>query len=192
MDGFECIDVGIIIAARNRPDVLDAAVLRPGRFDRQVVVSNPDIIGREKILKVHVKKIKMAPDVNLRTVARGTPGFSGADLANLVNEAALLAAQRAEENTTLAKFMRNLESRIFAQLSKQLVEQLFSGEGSTFGSFMIDGNMITYEQTICNPATMACTEGEDVIIMTIVDPNGSQTVIIIPIGTGTFAGTGDG
>jgi hypothetical protein len=107
-------------------------------------------------------------------------------------DAALLAAQRAEENTTLAKFMRNLESRIFAQLSKQLVEQLFSGEGSTFGSFMIDGNMITYEQTICNPATMACTEGEDVIIMTIVDPNGSQTVIIIPIGTGTFAGTGDG
>jgi len=107
-------------------------------------------------------------------------------------EAALLAAQRAEENTTLAKFMRNLESRIFAQLSKQLVEQLFSGEGSTFGSFMIDGNMITYEQTICNPASMACTEGEDVIIMTIVDPNGSQTVIIIPIGTGTFAGTDGG
>jgi hypothetical protein len=106
--------------------------------------------------------------------------------------AALLAAQRAEENTTLAKFMRNLESRIFAQLSKQLVEQLFSGEGSTFGSFMIDGNMITYEQTVCNPASMACTEGEDVIIMTIVDPNGSQTVIIIPIGTGTFAGTDGG
>ena len=107
-------------------------------------------------------------------------------------DAALLAAQRAEENTTLAKFMRNLESRIFAQLSKQLVEQLFSGEGSTFGSFMIDGNMITYEQTICNPASMACTEGEDVIIMTIVDPNGSQTVIVIPIGTGTFAGTDGG
>lgn len=107
-------------------------------------------------------------------------------------DAAILAAQRAEENTTLAKFMRNLESRIFAQLSKQLVEQLFSGGGSTFGSFMIDGNLITYQQTTCVPASMACTEGEDVIIMTIVDPSGSETVIIIPIGTGTFAGTDGG
>ena len=94
MDGFDTNEGVIIIAATNRPDVLDPALLRPGRFDRQVVVSNPDIIGREKILKVHVKKIKMAPDVNLRTVARGTPGFSGADLANLVNEAALLAARK--------------------------------------------------------------------------------------------------
>ena len=85
MDGFDTNEGVIIIAATNRPDVLDPALLRPGRFDRQVVVSNPDIIGREKILKVHVKKIKMAPDVNLRTIARGTPGFSGADLANLVN-----------------------------------------------------------------------------------------------------------
>ena len=92
MDGFDTNEGVIIIAATNRPDVLDPALLRPGRFDRQVVVSNPDIIGREKILKVHVKKIKMAPDVNLRTIARGTPGFSGADLANLVNESALLAA----------------------------------------------------------------------------------------------------
>ena len=90
MDGFDTNEGVIIIAATNRPDVLDPALLRPGRFDRQVVVSNPDIIGREKILKVHVKKIKMAPDVNLRTIARGTPGFSGADLANLVNESALL------------------------------------------------------------------------------------------------------
>ena len=79
MDGFDTNEGVIIIAATNRPDVLDPALLRPGRFDRQVVVSNPDIIGREKILKVHVKKIKMAPDVNLRTIARGTPGFSGAD-----------------------------------------------------------------------------------------------------------------
>ena len=93
MDGFDTNEGVIIIAATNRPDVLDPALLRPGRFDRQVVVSNPDIIGREKILKVHVKKIKMAPDVNLRTIARGTPGFSGADLANLVNESALLAAR---------------------------------------------------------------------------------------------------
>ena len=75
MDGFDTNEGVIIIAATNRPDVLDPALLRPGRFDRQVVVSNPDIIGREKILKVHVKKIKMAPDVNLRIIARGTPGF---------------------------------------------------------------------------------------------------------------------
>ena len=98
MDGFDTNEGVIIIAATNRPDVLDPALLRPGRFDRQVVVSNPDIIGREKILKVHVKKIKMAPDVNLRTIARGTPGFSGADLANIVNEAALLAARKNKKN----------------------------------------------------------------------------------------------
>ena len=104
MDGFETNEGVIIIAATNRPDVLDPALLRPGRFDRQVVVSNPDIIGREKILKVHAKKISMAPDVNLRTVARGTPGFSGADLANLVNEAALLAARRNKRIVTFDEF----------------------------------------------------------------------------------------
>ena len=104
MDGFDTNEGVIIIAATNRPDVLDPALLRPGRFDRQVVVSNPDIIGREKILKVHVKKIKMAPDVNLRTVARGTPGFSGADLANLVNESALLAARKNKRIVTLNEF----------------------------------------------------------------------------------------
>ena len=104
MDGFDTNEGVIIIAATNRPDVLDPALLRPGRFDRQVVVSNPDIIGREKILKVHVKKIKMSPDVNLRTIARGTPGFSGADLANLVNEAALLAARKNKRIVTLNEF----------------------------------------------------------------------------------------
>ena len=102
MDGFDTNEGVIIIAATNRPDVLDPALLRPGRFDRQVVVSNPDIIGREKILKVHVKKIKMAPDVNLRTIARGTPGFSGADLANLVNESALLAARKNKRVVTMS------------------------------------------------------------------------------------------
>ena len=102
MDGFDTNEGVIIIAATNRPDVLDPALLRPGRFDRQVVVSNPDIIGREKILKVHVKKIKMAPDVNLRTIARGTPGFSGADLANLVNESALLSARKNKRIVTLS------------------------------------------------------------------------------------------
>jgi len=104
MDGFDTNEGVIIIAATNRPDVLDPALLRPGRFDRQVVVSNPDIIGREKILKVHAKKISMASDVNLRTVARGTPGFSGADLANLVNEAALLAARKNKKIVTSLEF----------------------------------------------------------------------------------------
>jgi len=94
MDGFETNEGIILIAATNRPDVLDPALLRPGRFDRQVVVGNPDILGREAILKVHVKKINAGPDVKLRTIARGTPGFSGADLANLVNESALLAARK--------------------------------------------------------------------------------------------------
>ena len=104
MDGFDTNEGVIIIAATNRPDVLDPALLRPGRFDRQVVVSNPDLLGREKILKVHAKKISMAPDVNLRTVARGTPGFSGADLANLVNEAALLAARKNKRIVTYQEF----------------------------------------------------------------------------------------
>ena len=104
MDGFDTNEGVIIIAATNRPDVLDPALLRPGRFDRQVVVSLPDIIGREKILKVHSKKISMTPDINLRTIARGTPGFSGADLANLVNEAALLAARKNKRIVTYVEF----------------------------------------------------------------------------------------
>jgi cell division protease FtsH len=104
MDGFEANEGIILIAATNRPDVLDPALLRPGRFDRQVVVPNPDIIGREQILKVHVRKVPLAPDVNLKTVARGTPGFSGADLANLVNEAALMAARRSKRMVTQTEF----------------------------------------------------------------------------------------
>ena len=104
MDGFESNEGVILIAATNRPDVLDPALLRPGRFDRQVVVPNPDILGREKILKVHMKKVPLAPDVNPRTIARGTPGFSGADLANLVNEAALLAARATKRVVTMADF----------------------------------------------------------------------------------------
>ncbi len=104
MDGFEANEGIILIAATNRPDVLDPALLRPGRFDRQVVVPNPDVIGREKILNVHAKKVPLSPDVNIRTVARGTPGFSGADLANLVNEAALLAARRGKRFVTAKEF----------------------------------------------------------------------------------------
>ncbi len=104
MDGFEANESIILIAATNRPDVLDPALLRPGRFDRQIVVSNPDIVGRERILKVHVRKVPLAPDVELKTVARGTPGFSGADLMNLVNEAALLAARRGKRVVTMSEF----------------------------------------------------------------------------------------
>ena len=101
MDGFETNEGVILIAATNRPDVLDPALIRPGRFDRQVVVPNPDIVGREAILKIHSKKIHMGPDVKLRTIARGTPGFSGADLANLVNESALLAARKNKRIVTM-------------------------------------------------------------------------------------------
>ena len=104
MDGFEANENVILIAATNRPDVLDPALLRPGRFDRQVTVTNPDKKGREEILKVHAKKVPLAKDVNLSVVARGTPGFSGADLANLVNEAALLAARKNKHKVTSKDF----------------------------------------------------------------------------------------
>ncbi|NBX07330.1 MAG: ATP-dependent metallopeptidase FtsH/Yme1/Tma family protein [Proteobacteria bacterium] len=104
MDGFEANEGVILIAATNRPDVLDPALLRPGRFDRQVVVPNPDVIGREKILRVHMRKSPLANDVEPRIIARGTPGFSGADLANLVNEAALLAARKGRRTVSMAEF----------------------------------------------------------------------------------------
>jgi cell division protease FtsH len=103
MDGFESNEGVIIIAATNRPDVLDPALLRPGRFDRQVVVPNPDVNGREKILRVHMRKVPLASDVDPKTIARGTPGFSGADLANLVNEAALLAARTGRRTVGMAE-----------------------------------------------------------------------------------------
>ena len=104
MDGFEANEGVILIAATNRPDVLDPALLRPGRFDRQVVVPNPDVLGREKILNVHIKKVRVGPDVDTKVIARGTPGFSGADLANIVNEAALLAARVGKRMVTMVDF----------------------------------------------------------------------------------------
>jgi cell division protease FtsH len=104
MDGFEANEGIILVAATNRPDVLDPALLRPGRFDRQITVGNPDIIGREKILRVHMRNVPLAKDVDTKTIARGTPGFSGADLANLVNEAALLAARRGKRVVAMAEF----------------------------------------------------------------------------------------
>ena len=104
MDGFEANAGVIIVAATNRPDVLDPALIRPGRFDRQITISNPDIIGRDKILKVHIRKIKISPKFDSKIIARGTPGFSGADLANLVNEAALLAARKNKRMVTSEDF----------------------------------------------------------------------------------------
>ncbi|QPC43951.1 ATP-dependent metallopeptidase FtsH/Yme1/Tma family protein [Kaustia mangrovi] len=104
MDGFEANEGVILVAATNRPDVLDPALLRPGRFDRQIVVPRPDIVGREKILKVHMRNVPLAPDVEPKVIARGTPGFSGADLQNLVNEAALLAARRGKRLVTQVEF----------------------------------------------------------------------------------------
>ncbi len=104
MDGFEANEGVIIIAATNRKDVLDPALLRPGRFDRQIHVPNPDIKGREKILSVHARKVPLGPDVDLRTIARGSPGFSGADLMNLVNEAALMAARAGRRFVTMVDF----------------------------------------------------------------------------------------
>ena len=101
MDGFDTQDGIIIIAATNRPDVLDPALLRPGRFDRQLTVNLPDVRGREDILKVHAKKVKLAKAVDLSIIARGTPGFSGAELANLLNEAALLAARSNKKSVSM-------------------------------------------------------------------------------------------
>jgi cell division protease FtsH len=126
MDGFEANETTILIAATNRPDVLDPALLRPGRFDRQVVVPNPDLVGREKILKVHVRNVPLAPNVDLKTLARGTPGFSGADLMNLVNEAALMAARRVKRLVTMQEFedakdkiMMGAERRSSAMTTKE-------------------------------------------------------------------------
>lgn len=126
MDGFESNEGVILIAATNRPDVLDPALLRPGRFDRQVVVPNPDILGRERILKVHMRKVPLASGVDARTIARGTPGFSGADLANLVNEAALLAARADKAAVDMAdleaakdKVMMGAERRSMVMTEKE-------------------------------------------------------------------------
>jgi cell division protease FtsH len=129
MDGFDTQEGVIIIAATNRPDVLDSALLRPGRFDRQIVIDMPDLTGREEILKVHVRGIKLAKDVDLKVIARGTPGFSGADLANLINEAALLAArndkkgvgmEELEEARDKVRWGRERRSRVMDDKDKKV------------------------------------------------------------------------
>ena len=121
MDGFESNEGVILIAATNRPDVLDPALLRPGRFDRQVVVPNPDVNGREKILRVHMRKVPLASDVDPKVIARGTPGFSGADLANLVNEAALLAARLGKRVVAMSEFENAKDKVMMGAERKSLV-----------------------------------------------------------------------
>lgn len=121
MDGFESNEGVILIAATNRPDVLDPALLRPGRFDRQIVVATPDVKGREGILKVHTRKIKMAGDVDLTVLARGTPGMSGADLANMVNEAALLASRKDRESVKMEDFEEAKDKVLMGTARRSLV-----------------------------------------------------------------------
>ena len=146
MDGFETNEGVILIAATNRPDVLDPALLRPGRFDRQVVVSNPDIIGREAILKVHLKKITTGPDVNPKVIARGTPGFSGADLANIVNESALLAARRNKRIVTMSDLEEAKDKVMMGAERKSMV---MTEEEKTLTAYHEGGHAVValYEST---------------------------------------------
>jgi cell division protease FtsH len=155
MDGFEANEGVILIAATNRPDVLDPALLRPGRFDRQVVVPNPDILGREKILKVHMRKVPLAPDVDARVIARGTPGFSGADLANLVNEAALLAARSGKRVVTMVDFeaakdkvMMGSERRSMVMTEEEKELTAYHEAGHALVGIFVPGNDPLHKVTI--------------------------------------------
>jgi cell division protease FtsH len=155
MDGFEANEGIIIIAATNRPDVLDPALLRPGRFDRQIVVPNPDVVGREKILRVHMRKVPVAPDIDPRVIARGTPGFSGADLANLVNEAALLAARRNKRLVTQSEFedakdkvMMGSERRSMAMTEEEKLATAYHEAGHAIVNILVPGNDPLHKVTI--------------------------------------------
>ncbi|HEX9648701.1 MAG TPA: ATP-dependent zinc metalloprotease FtsH [Alphaproteobacteria bacterium] len=155
MDGFDSTEGVILIAATNRPDVLDPALLRPGRFDRQVVVPNPDVLGREKILKVHMRKVPLAPDVDARVIARGTPGFSGADLANLVNEAALLAARKSKRVVTMAEFeeakdkvMMGAERRSMVMTEEERKLTAYHEAGHALVGLYVAGNDPLHKVTI--------------------------------------------
>src|SRR6202051_2670461 len=155
MDGFEANEGVILIAATNRPDVLDPALLRPGRFDRQVVVGNPDILGREKILKVHMRKVPVGGDVDPRVIARGTPGFSGADLANLVNEAALLAARRGKRVVTMAeledakdKVLMGAERRSLAMTDEEKKLTAYHEGGHAIVALSVKGSDPIHKATI--------------------------------------------
>ena len=155
MDGFEANESVILIAATNRPDVLDPALLRPGRFDRHVVVPNPDLAGREKILRVHLRKVPLAPDVDPRTIARGTPGFSGADLANLVNEGALMAARRGKRVVTMGeledakdKVMMGAERRSMAMSDEEKKLTAFHEAGHAIVAISVEGSDPIHKATI--------------------------------------------
>ena len=155
MDGFDSTQGVILIAATNRPDVLDPALLRPGRFDRQVVVPNPDIVGRTKILEVHTRKLALAPDVDIKVIARGTPGFSGADLANLSNEAALLAARRNKRLVTMLDFedakdkvMMGAERRSMVMTLKEKELTAYHEAGHALVGIFTPGNDPLHKVTI--------------------------------------------
>jgi cell division protease FtsH len=155
MDGFEANESVILIAATNRPDVLDPALLRPGRFDRHVVVPNPDLAGREKILRVHLRKVPLAPDVDPRVIARGTPGFSGADLANLVNEGALLAARRGKRVVMMTeledakdKVMMGAERRSLAMSDEEKKLTAFHEAGHALIAITVEGSDPIHKATI--------------------------------------------
>jgi len=155
MDGFESNEGVILIAATNRPDVLDPALLRPGRFDRQITVPNPDIAGREKILRVHMRKVPVAPDVDPKVIARGTPGFSGADLANLVNEAALLAARRNRRLVTQNEFedakdkvMMGAERRSMVMTEEEKLATAYHEAGHALVSIKVPGGDPLHKVTI--------------------------------------------
>jgi len=155
MDGFEANEGIILIAATNRPDVLDPALLRPGRFDRQITVPNPDVVGREKILRVHSRKVPLAPDVDIKTLARGTPGFSGADLANLINEGALLAARRNKRMVTQREFedakdkvMLGSERRSMVMSEEDKRKTAYHEAGHAILNLVIEGNDPLHKVTI--------------------------------------------
>ncbi|MBL25603.1 MAG: cell division protein FtsH [Rhodospirillaceae bacterium] len=155
MDGFEANEGVILIAATNRPDVLDPALLRPGRFDRQVVVPNPDILGRERILKVHLRKVPLTPDVDAKVIARGTPGFSGADLANLVNEAALLAARKNRRAVSIAeleeakdKVMMGTERRSMVMTEEEKKLTAYHEAGHALVMLRVPGHEPVHKVTI--------------------------------------------
>ena len=155
MDGFEGNDGVIVIAATNRPDVLDPALLRPGRFDRQVVVPLPDIRGREQIIKVHMRKVPIADDVSPSTIARGTPGFSGADLANLVNEAALFAARGGKRLVTMNEFekakdkiMMGAERKSMVMSDKERLNTAYHEAGHTIVGRLMPEHDPVYKVTI--------------------------------------------
>ena len=155
MDGFEANEGVILIAATNRPDVLDPALLRPGRFDRQVIVPNPDIRGREQILKVHLRKVPLGSDVDARVIARGTPGFSGADLANLVNEAALLAARRNKRTVNMSemedakdKVMMGSERRSMVMTDEEKKLTAYHEAGHAIVMLHVEGHEPLHKVTI--------------------------------------------